>query len=282
MIIFFTFLTFYSAFYNKVTDCGCFGDAIKLTPWQSFGKDVILFVLLVWLLFQKVENIPSARWQFGVSLGSAIFSLFIAYWAVEHLPFIDFRAYKIGSDIQANMKPSAPLKYGKDRYFYTNKKTKQDESSEEFEKRWLDTNMYKYKKIEPKKLLNPEAQAKITDYKVMSSDMQEDLTKKTFEGKKLLIVVAEANKTNPIALKKMNDLARSLEKKGIEPMILTATGAEEFDKLRHQYQISVPFYAADKTVLKTMIRSNPGLMYWENGVVKNMWHYNDIPTEKAF
>ena len=53
MIVFFTFLTFYSAYFNKVTDCGCFGDAIKLTPWESFTKDVILLVLILILFFGK-------------------------------------------------------------------------------------------------------------------------------------------------------------------------------------------------------------------------------------
>jgi hypothetical protein len=58
LIVFFTFLTFYSAYFNKVTDCGCFGDAIPLTPWQSFGKDIILLISILWLFFRKQDMEP--------------------------------------------------------------------------------------------------------------------------------------------------------------------------------------------------------------------------------
>lgn len=280
MIVFFTFLTFYSALFNKVTDCGCFGDAIKLTPWQSFGKDVLLFVLLGWLLFQKESALPTRTWQWATSLGSAFVSIFIAYWAVQHLPFIDFRAYRIGSNISQNMQYTGEPKW-KEQYTFINLQTKQEETSVKWEAKFNDKAKYKYKDYK-KVLLNPEVKPKITDYKITNPQDQQDVTAKTFEGKKLIIVVADLKRTNAQALKKINDLARALEAKKIEPMILTSAGAEDFDKFRHENQLSVPYYNADKVVLKTMIRSNPGIMYWENGVVKNMWHYNDLPTEKAF
>jgi len=101
MIVFFTFLTFYSAYFNKVTDCGCFGDAIPLDPWESFFKDVILLVLII-LIFIKSHYIRpllktnTSKW--------IIFILFIGclaltYRVLTHLPVIDFRAYKIGNNI---------------------------------------------------------------------------------------------------------------------------------------------------------------------------------------
>lgn len=280
MIVFFTFLTFYSAYFNKVTDCGCFGDFIKLTPWTSFGKDVLLLVLLSYLLFQKEKSVIPTNLHFGASIGSFIISFGIAYWAIEHLPFFDFRPYKIGSNIPNNMKPSGEPIYGKQQFTYLNKKTGKDESAEKFQERWKDTTTYKYKSFS-KPLLNPEINPKITDYRVTSADGQ-DWTKKTLEGKKLLIIVQDLKKTNAAYLKKMNALGRALEGKKIETILITSAGIEDFDKFRHEHQISIPYSTADKVVLKTMIRSNPGLMYLENGTVKNMWHYNDTPTEKAF
>jgi len=101
MIIFFTFLTFYSAYFNKVTDCGCFGDAIPLNPWQSFIKDVILLILIL-LIFKKNEFIKSI---FSVNTNKwIIFVVFIGclgitYQVLTRLPIIDFRAYKIGNSI---------------------------------------------------------------------------------------------------------------------------------------------------------------------------------------
>jgi len=102
MIVFFTFLTFYSAYFNKVTDCGCFGDAIKLTPWESFTKDVILLVLII-ILFIGRKHITSIlgpsikRILVAVAL---LLSAWYAYHVLNHLPVIDFRPYKIGANIE--------------------------------------------------------------------------------------------------------------------------------------------------------------------------------------
>src|SRR5690606_1315208 len=112
MIVFFTFLTFYSAYFNKVTDCGCFGDAIKLTPWESFIKDIILLVFILVLFFGQKYITPlieKSKMKFIV-MGTFLFCVFITYQVLNHLPYIDFRAYKIGSNIQESMAipPDAP------------------------------------------------------------------------------------------------------------------------------------------------------------------------------
>ena len=105
MIVFFTFLTFYSAYFNKVTDCGCFGDALKLTPWQSFTKDVVLLFFIVILVF----NIKKIKPLFNTNFRNALVSLsivlcgFMGYWVLYHLPLKDFRAYKVGTNIRKAM-----------------------------------------------------------------------------------------------------------------------------------------------------------------------------------
>src|SRR5690554_3488711 len=91
MIVFFTFLTFYSAYFNKVTDCGCFGDAIKLTPWESFYKDIFLLLLIaVLFIFRKDLSDTSSPWLKGTALLSLVLSLILAVVAIRNLPFIDF------------------------------------------------------------------------------------------------------------------------------------------------------------------------------------------------
>src|SRR6188768_484819 len=96
LMIFFTFLTFYSAYFDKVTDCGCFGDAIKLTPWQSFTKDVVLFAFVFHLFWYRKRYDAVLRTKEGhaVILIVTALSFFLGVYAVMHLPFIDFRAYK--------------------------------------------------------------------------------------------------------------------------------------------------------------------------------------------
>src|SRR5690554_2070396 len=105
MIVFFTFLTFYSAYFNKVTDCGCFGDAIPLTPWESFSKDVVLLVLILILFIGRkyIKPLFSRNINSILVFASLVFCLAITYHVLQHLPIIDFRPYKIGANIQEGM-----------------------------------------------------------------------------------------------------------------------------------------------------------------------------------
>src|SRR6056300_693717 len=105
MIVFFTFLTFYSAYFNKVTDCGCFGDAIKLTPWESFTKDVILLVLIayLWVNRKLINPVKTRRFRTITVLISMLLSLYYLAYVYAHLPQVDFRAYKIGVHIPTAM-----------------------------------------------------------------------------------------------------------------------------------------------------------------------------------
>ena len=105
LIIVFLFLTWYSAYYNKVTDCGCFGDAIKLTPWQSFYKDVLLTILILFLMvrIKDIKPIFEGKLPALITYISLFASLFITYHVLTHLPILDFRAYAIGKNIPEGM-----------------------------------------------------------------------------------------------------------------------------------------------------------------------------------
>ena len=102
----FLFLTWYSAYYNKVTDCGCFGDAIKLTPWETFYKNVILIGLILLMLFRvkDIKSIFSVKVSQAITILSLVSFLYITYHVLVHLPIIDFRAYAVGNNIQEGMK----------------------------------------------------------------------------------------------------------------------------------------------------------------------------------
>lgn len=267
MIVFFTFLTFYSAYTGKVTDCGCFGDALKLTPWQSFGKDLVLLVLIVILFIKRGkikregEKIPGrAAWV----AGSAVLCTVLAWYAIEHLPFIDFRAYKEGNDIGRLMQPSEPYRYS---YIMT-------KEGEEFRlDKYPDAaEGYEYKDMT---LENPEAQPLITDFAVWNNEG--DFTEEILQGTKLVIVVHFAGKANTEHIEEINHLANSLQGTA-ESMVLTSSDQASFDAFRHAHQLAVPYYFADATLLKTMIRSNPGVILLQDGRVVKKWHHNDVPA----
>ena len=270
LVLFFGFLTFYSAFYNKVTDCGCFGDAIKLTPWQSFGKDMILLIAILFLLikYRRTEN-RSTYFQYGFMGFGILFALFIPYYSLRHLPFIDFLPYKVNSNISALMKSSAPLQYQ-----YNMEK---DGKIHPFDVYPTDTT-YHFKDMI---LLNPEAKPKITDYYIWNDEG--DFTSKSLKGAKLLIIIPQAEEANKKGIVRIKELVEKLDDKKVESMVLTSSDEFIFELFRHDVQLAVPYYFSDSAVLKAMIRANPGIMLLQNGVIKGKWNFSDIPSmEKIY
>lgn len=265
LLLFFTFLTFYSAYFNKVTDCGCFGDAIKLTPWESFTKDVILMVFVLHLVWhhKRFEPVLRTREGHAVIAGITIVSTFLGVYAIRHLPFIDFRAYRIGNNIPEQMKPQEqPI------IEYVFEKDGEEVASQTF---LADGYTYKSSRV----LNSDKATAKITDFSV-SSPEGEDMTQQTFTGTKLLIIMYDVKKASDKNIAEIVNLSKALDGR-VEMMILTSSPSEQIDAFRHQHQLAVPYFFTDATVLKTIVRSNPGLALWVDGTVKGMWHHNDTP-----
>jgi len=264
LIIFFTFLTFYSAYFNKVTDCGCFGDAIPLDPWQSFIKDVFLLILVVYLFVRRKKQASAFNDAKGhLIIGTSTLALLVvAIYAIRHLPYLDFRPYHEGADIEASMSPSEELRY---KYIMT-----KGGENFEFDVYPSDTT-YEFKDMV---LTNPEAQATITDYSVWND--QGDYTQETFQGKKLLIIIESVTHSKTGGIKKVNELVQNLDP-SIEAIVLTAADERSYENFRHEYQLAIPYYFADHTVLEAMIRSNPGIMLLKEGVVMGKWHHNDTP-----
>jgi uncharacterized membrane protein YphA (DoxX/SURF4 family) len=258
LMVFFTFLTFYSAYFNKVTDCGCFGDAIKLTPWQSFYKDVILMFFVVHLFWYNKKYKPLLRAREGNAVIISITALcfFLGIYALRHLPFIDFRAYKIGNNIPQQMRPQEqPV------IEYVFDKNGEEIKSQKF---LPESEGYKYK---DSKVLNADKTvAKISDYAVTSQD-GEDVTQQTFEGAKLLFIIYNVDYVSTANMDEIRELVKALDGK-IEMMALTSSSAADFEAFRHENQFAVPYYFADATVLKTIVRSNPGITLWVYGTVK--------------
>ncbi|WP_373512419.1 BT_3928 family protein [Persicitalea sp.] len=264
-ILFFTFLTFYSAYFNRVTDCGCFGDAIKLKPWTSFSKDVFLLVLILFILYnrKKFRAMPTGM----IVAVATVASVGVAFYAIRHLPIFDLLPYRVGASIPEQMKPSEEM-----RYKYVFEKNGQ---SVEYEKFPSDTTL-QFKEMV---LLNEEAKPKITDYRAWNDEG--DFTQQTFEGNKLFIIIKNLNDLNTAAFPDIRKLVNDLKGKEVTPIILTSASSSEIDDFRKTQQLNIPYYYADATVLKTISRSNPGIWLLQNGVVKGKWHYNDTPDAEG-
>ncbi|GAC1380436.1 MAG: DoxX family protein [Hymenobacter sp.] len=265
---FFAFLTFYSAAFNKVTDCGCFGDFIKLKPWTSFAKDLLL--LLLWaVVFFNQRFLRHAYVQGTAGIMTMTFATAIAIGigvrALGHLPYFDFLPYKVGNDIGKLMKPAAPL-----RYKYIMAKNGQTQEFTTYP-----DSTWTYKSMVP---LNPEDAPKITDFRVWNDDG--DYTPELLRGNKLVLVVQNTDKTDRDRYDLINQLFADAKgsRRNITPLIITSSSPAEFDVFRHNANFAVPFYYADATVLKSIIRSNPGFVLLKDGVVRGKYHYHDIPS----
>ena len=265
LIIFFTFLTFYSAYFNKVTDCGCFGDAIPLTPWQSFYKDLILIAFILHLFWyrQRYKSVLRTLPANIVIISITVISFFVGKYAIDHLPYIDFRPYKIGDSVPQNMiaKESPVLEY-------TFIKDGEKLTSTQY---FSPDQGYEY--VSARTVNEKASTPKITDYQLLGVDGN-DYTQESFKGVKLLFIFYNI-KAN---VDYMDRLRKLVDDVPAGKMILTSAGEAEFENFRHENQLAVPFYFTDATVLKAMIRSNPGIMLLKNGVVLGKWHYHDTPS----
>jgi uncharacterized membrane protein YphA (DoxX/SURF4 family) len=268
LIAFFTFLTFYSAFYNKVTECGCFGDAIPLTPWQSFAKDIVLSVLVIFIIFRQKSYKPFLPGRLGdIIIGiSFILNIYLAIYAINHLPYIDFRPYKVGNYIPGLMVPSEPYRY----------KYIMEKDGEEFEfSEYPGDTTLRYKDMI---ILNPEVQPKITDYHIWTDDGE--FTEESFIGNKLFVIFYDVSKANPKHMDEIVNLIDGIRHQA-DAWALTASSDNEFEIFRHEHQLAVPYFYADMTVLEAIIRSNPGLWLLKDGEVIGKWHHNDVPDTKT-
>lgn len=267
VILFFTFLTFYSAYFNKVTDCGCFGDAIKLTPWESFTKDVILLVLIgILFLFKKDLSNDGPTWAKWTVRGCLALSLLLAITAIRNLPFIDFRAYKEGVNITTAMKPSAPLQYN-----YIMKK----EGKEVVLDQYPSDESYEFVDMV---LVNEDALPKISDFAVWNDEG--DFTEGILTGNKAVIFVTFMGKMNTGYLEKIDEMVQGLQGSGISSILVAASSVDEIEALISARNWGIKGYQGDATVIKTIMRSNPGVMLIQEGVVLKKYHYRNTPSPK--
>lgn len=273
MIVFFTFLTFYSAYFDKVKDCGCFGDALPLTPWQSFYKDAGLLLLILLLFFNRKLITPilvpaSHRWVIFLSF---MLCFMFAYYVLMHLPAIDFRAYKVGNNLLEEMK--IPKDAKKAVYEYSWKFNKNGEEI-------IVKNAGAFPNVEGEyvgvetRLLSEGFVPKIPDFSISKDG--EDITQEVLSKEKIVLIVAyNLRITEQEGFRAIKRLTEKALKNGYSVIGLTASGEERKEEIISKYKLSFEFYDSDETVLKTIIRSNPGILILKNATVIQKKHWGD-------
>ena len=289
MLLFFAFLTFYSAQYDKVTDCGCFGDAIKLTPWQSFNKDLILLIAVSIIYMGRrflkpiFSNPFSVRMLTVFTLMATGFSLYCWYY----LPVKNFLKFKEGADIRKQMEVPEG---GREQdhvireYIYDNAGVEvivtwdSDDNSftPAIDKEW------KFVKVGNETILEKRDEPPIHDFKIMDESQSVDYVDDFFNEDrwKIMIVMNDLDKSDLEAIPRLKELIAAWKEAGYAVYPLTASEQSKVEAFRHEHQLDVPFYYGDKTNLKSIVRSNPGLVMVDSTVVVKTWPSTRLPKVK--
>ena len=275
MIVFFTFLTFYSAYFNKVTDCGCFGDALKLTPWESFTKDIVLLVFILILFFSQKLIKPLFSSTVGALTVFVSYSLclFMGYYVLNHLPLKDFRAYKVGTNIQKGMEipEGAPQSVYEMNFVYkvngaeqtfTDKQLMNLPAGAEFVRR-------------DDKLISKGYEPPIHDFSIEKDG--ENFTEAMLNEPKLIMFISyDLTKANAEGLKRVEAFSKEAAAKGYKVIGMTASNDETIQKAKADNKLTFDYYFCDGTALKTIERANPSIVVLEKGTIVQKLHWNDI------
>lgn len=279
LIVFFTFLTFYSAYFDVVKDCGCFGDALHLTPWQSFTKDIVLlfFVLILFINKKLIKPLFSNAVTNIVTYLSIIICVFIAIWVLNHNPIKDFRPYKVGTNIEKSMQipEGAPKSVVEMIFIY-----KVNGVDKEFTEKDLMNIPEGATFVDRKdKVITEGYVPPIHDFTMTKddSDYKEELLK---EPKLLVFVTYDLTLSNPDGMKKLEKLNEKAKAKGYKVIAMTASDADKIMQAKKQYSLNVDFYFCDATALKTIERANPSIVVLQKGTIIQKVHYNDIKDLK--
>lgn len=279
LIVMFTFLTFYSAYFDVVKDCGCFGDALKLTPWQSFTKDIVLLVFILILFFNQklIKPLFGNKTQNSLAFTSLILCAFLGYWVINHLPLIDFRPYKVGVNIQKAMgiPDNAPKSVVEMVFIY-----KVNGVDTEFTEKDLmslpagATFVDRKDKVIVQGYLPP-----IHDFK-LELEGQDNTQVVLSKEKTLLIVAYNLEKSCPNGMQKLNKLYQDAVAKGYYVGLLTGSTKAIIDVTKKKYNLKFHFFFCDETALKTIERANPSIVILNYGTVIQKVHHHDIDQLK--
>lgn len=275
MIVFFTFLTFYSAYFNKVTDCGCFGDALKLTPWESFTKDVVLLVLILVIFFNRKYIKPIfGKFPMALTVYSCLaLCALLAYYVLAHLPVIDFRAYKVGTNIQKGMEipDGAPKSKFEMVFIYKVNGVEKEFTDKELDKIPADAEFVDRKD----KMIEEGYIPPIHDF-TLELDGNNYTDELLNEPKLIMLISYDLLKASDDGLAKLEAFAKQAQAKGYKVIGATASGTDIIAQKKKQHGLTFDYYFCDATTLKTIERANPSIVILEKGTIIQKAHWNDI------
>jgi len=277
---FFTPFTLWVALKNPVQDCGCFGEALILTNWQTFWKNIIFFIptIVVFKSRKQYAQIINSSFHVYVWMILAGICTAIGLRNYFHLPWIDFRPYHIGAYLPEK------LTDGKEEvadyvFVYKNKQTGELKNFAQNEAGNIDAEKWEY--ADYKKVIIEEGhESSIHDFDIYND--HENITQDLLEKDQywFLVIIYDAKKSDPENLESFKAIQKLAKEKNIRFLGITASLPEDVEGLVKPANFDIDFYNMDKIQLKTWVRSNPGLVLVKKGTIVGKWHHNDIPSQE--
>ena len=272
-------LTFWLALDNPVSDCGCFGDAVVLTNWETFGKNVVLLAMsLVVLKWRKrIFPLATTRFDWLIALYGFLYIFCMTIYCYRHLPVFDFRPYYVGADIRQGME----IPEGKEpTEFETRFVLQKDGVEKEFTLENYPDSTWTFvdsRTVVKKKGYEPP----IHDFSMIRYEDGEDITEQVLADERytFLLVAHQLEQASDSRIDLINELYDYCLEYGYAFYCLTSSSDEDILKWQEDTGAEYPFCLMDNTTLRTMVRSNPGLILLKKGEVVRKWSVVDIPNE---
>ena len=272
-------ITLYLAISNPISDCGCFGDAIVMTNWQTFYKNVVLCVILAIIALLQNQNRPwLSNWGASVvTLFPILVSFGISIYCYNLLPILDFRPYKKGNNIIEGMQipEDAPLDKYETTFFYEKDGVEQAFTLDNYP---AEDSTWTFVRQESK-LIEQGFVPPIHDFSIITEDG--DITDLVLEdaGYTLLVISHKVEKASTKNIKCVKSTIANAKKAGAKVIWLTSSYSDDVEEFKSEYGINDTFGATDDITLKTIVRSNPGLVLIKDATVIEKWHHNSLPTK---
>lgn len=301
----FTPVTMYLAFQQNITgkelvhDCGCFGDALVLTNWQTFIKNLIILIpiTIVFWYRKRVEDVLSSSRSMVVTSVFTVAVVGLSVYALLHLPPIDFRPYKKGTKLVNAACSETGLQSDTKTYMFAQFKHMQTGEKKEFEitENYPDYNVWQYDttvairyekitlKQESDTIQQPKQRIFAVDNMLFAKD-GEDYTCEIIGDTSYVFLVVQYDivHTNTKPQKKLNELFTWANQQGYTFYAATSSLNEQVEAYKQKHSVQYTYLDADDIPLKTIVRANPGLVLIKDGVVLDNWHGNDIPSLEEF
>ena len=272
-------LTLYLALANPVSDCGCFGDAWVLTNWQTFGKNIVLLVAAIAVFRDRklMFRFVTLKIEWMVSLYTLLFVFALSFYCLEYLPVLDFRPYKIGTNIKAGMEIPEGAKPS---VFESRFVLEKDGRRQEFTLDNYPDSTWTF--VETRTVLKEKGyEPPIHDFSMISLGKGEDITDSVLsdKGYAFLLVAHRIEEADDSNIDLINEIYDYSAEHGYGFYALTSSPDEEIGMWRERTGAEYPFCQMDDITLKTIIRSNPGLLLIKDGTILNKWSDNQLPDE---